>query len=342
VTQLFICTRFGLSIKDPAWIEHRLPLFASVTLPSLLRQEDQSFQWAIFVDADLDEDIRYALHQMIERFDGRAFIHSDTTHTSRNVLALAQARGAEDPNGRLLTARIDDDDAWSLDTVGEVRSRAAAWRKEGEGAGLCVSFERGLEWIMYDMLDVDALQEKGARVTRKAAVRPLVFPFHSMSIFVYAKASAGISAISAGHRHMGSFLGDKGYAVELVSGSEPRWLYCRHKQVQSTIQRARGEEIAVTLADLERDFGIDATRSSEYMTASGAYGYSLMKRTDVWLSKLDQELGAVRQKIADAAGDAGKVAELRQRESELERELANVSGNVVGDPGSAPIEFHES
>lgn len=332
MTQLFICTRFGLSIKDPAWFEHRLPLFASVTLPSLLRQEDQDFQWAIFVDPDLDDGVRRALEQMIEPFEGRAFLHSETKHTARNVIALAQERGAEDADGHLLTARIDDDDAWRLDTAGEVRSKASAWREDPEGAGLCLSFERGLEWIMYDMLDVDALQEKGARITRKAAVRPLVFPFHSMSIFVYAKASEGICAISAGHRHMGGFLGNKGYAVKLVSSSEPHWVYGRHKQVQSTIQRAREEEVAVTLADLERDFGIDAAQASEYMRASGSFGYSLMKRTDVWLSRLERELGVVRRQIANTAGDAGKLTQLKLRASELERELANVSGNVVGDP----------
>jgi Putative rhamnosyl transferase len=63
--QMLIGTHFGIGIRDREWFEHRLSLFSSVTAPSLLAQEDQSFHWALFVDSALPADIR-------ERLDARA------------------------------------------------------------------------------------------------------------------------------------------------------------------------------------------------------------------------------------------------------------------------------
>lgn len=329
---LLICTRFGLSIKDRAWFEHRLPLISSITLPSLLAQDDQEFRWALFVDPDLPPSISDSLEEMLAVFDGRAFLYP-RPYNSANFLALAGSHGGMDAGGYALTARIDDDDAWNVGTIGEVRSRATSWlRNPDDTQGLCLTFANGLEWIMYDMLDVDALQQKGVRITRNAAVRPFPFPFQSMSVFVCSKVDDGISAISAGHREMGTFLSAKGYRVDIIPNEEPMWLYSRHKQVQTSVQRARTEEVEVSLTELEREFGIDRTQTEQYIEAAGEYGYSVMKRTDFRLSNLSRELGGIRNQIKKTDADEPQMAELKKREAELAAKIAHMSANVVGDP----------
>jgi hypothetical protein len=327
-----VCTRFGLSIKDEAWFDHRIPLISAITVPSLLAQTDQEFHWALFTDPDLPPRTRVALEAMLKPFKGRAFLHSSSSYTSANVLALAQSRGLVDENGYVLTARIDDDDAWHSHTVSTVRQRSGEWLSGAQDTrGLCMTFEKGLEWIMYDMLDVDALQDKGVRIVRQAAVRPWPFPFMSMSVFVLARAVDGESAISAGHLKMGQHLGARGYTVEIVSAAQPMWLYCRHKQVQTSVQRAAADSVDMSLTDLAREFGIDESRTKAYLTSSQKYGYSIAKRTDFRLSNLERRLSVVRERINADPVDAERT-DLRREEARLVSEMTRMSQNVVGNP----------
>lgn len=331
---LLICTRFGLSIKDQAWFDHRIPLISAITLPSLLAQTDQEFHWALFTDSDLPTQTRVALEDMLQPFQGRAFVHSSSSYTSASVLALAQSRGLVDENGYVLTARIDDDDAWHSRTISTVRQRCGEWLTEPQDTrGLCITFENGLEWIMYDMLDVDALQDKGVQIVRKAAVRPWPFPFMSMSVFVLARAVSGESAISAGHLKMGQHLREQGYTVEIESTGQPMWLYCRHKQIQTSVQRATADSVDMSLADLAREFGIHEGRTNAYLTSRHDHGYSIAKRTDFQLSGLERRLSVVRERINAGPGD-GERADLRREEARLVSEMRRMSQNVVGNPMS--------
>lgn len=330
--QLFIGTRFGLSVRDPAWFDHRLPLFSSITVPSLLAQEDQGFQWAIFVDPGLPVGVRDALEEMLTPFGGRAFIHSADPFSSDRIMPLVQARGAVTADGCVLTGRIDDDDAWSIGTVGMVRERAMTWMEnQDETEGVCMTFERGLEWVMYDMIDIDQ-REQGYKVVREGAVRPLDFPFHSMSIFVCSKLTGGEVMISAPHLRMGDQMKERGLAVDVVQTDKPMWVYCRHKQVQSDTQRARTDQIDFSLSDLEREFGIDAGRTASYLASADEHGYAVMRRTDSLLIHLDNQLRKVRRQLENSPTSDPETAQLRQKEQELADELAGISENMVGDP----------
>lgn len=327
---MLVCTRFGIGVRDLAWFEHRLELFAAVTAPSLRAQEDQHFHWVLFVDSAVPATVRQRLHTILAPFEGRATLHTDPHAWASTVHSLGKQRDLLDADGYLLTGRIDDDDAWHVSTVGQVRERVKSWcRQRGGAAGLGLTFTNGLEWIMYDMLDIKTLQEKGDRITRGAAVRPFSLAFHSMSVFAYSRLSDEIAAISMPHSQSADFLTQSNFDLDVVSTERPMWLYCRHKHTVSGTQYSNADEVEKTLADLTREFGIDQTRTTKYLLNADSYGYLLPKDTDAERLEIAKDLAKVQLKIDSSALDDAQLAELEQERSKLTLQL---SKELIGDP----------
>lgn len=335
VPPLLITTPFGVGVKDLAWLNHRLVLTSSITAPSLLAQSDQSFRWILFADPDLPPGVRTALEQILDPFDGRAFIYSEGGYNTSSVLSLAQELGAV-ADDYMFTGRVDDDDAWSTHMVDIARSRAASWLQgRGDTPGLGFTYENGLEWIMYDMVDIDVWRSSGRMVKREATVRPYIYPFLGTSVFVLSTLGSGICAISAGHGNMGKLLERKGYDVETVSTEQPMWLYCRHKQADSSLQKADGDDADVKLADLVLEFGLDREQTARYLANAETYGYGLVKRIKRFRPGLERELEEVCRQIGDPMMGEARCAELEQRKAQLANEIAEMSEGVVGELAKA-------
>lgn len=329
---LMIGTIFGVGVRDRAWLEHRLTLAAAITVPSFLAQDDQDFFWAWFIDPQLDPEVRLSLERLLAPFGGRAFVHPVDGPNSLRLAELARERGATDAAGRVFTGRIDDDDAWSRRCVGMARDRVAAWtvpRRDTPGFGF--TFERGLEWVMYDMVDVDVLRRSGKRINREATVRPYTFPFLGTSVFALSSESASLSAFSRGHARMGEVLEEKGFDVDVVVTEKPMWLYCRHKQAESSLQKARSEGLEMTLSDLAREFGIDEARTARYLANADSYGYAVTKRIKRFRPRLERELAQVGQRLEDPATSEAQRAGLQRRRAELTSEVMSMSENVIGE-----------
>lgn len=328
---MLIATRFGLGINDPSWFDHRIVLLSSITAPSLLAQDDQNFEWAVFVDSGLPRDARNRLEMVLARFEGRAYMDTGGHHAA-NLLALAERRGLVSPDGHVFTGRIDDDDAWDRHTVSEVRRRLAAWRESGGSTrGFCMTFETGLVWIMYDMLDVHHFQREGGKVVRKASVRPYSYPFTSISGFVYARLSDGLTSISTGHPKLGEFLAEREFSVESIATDRPMWLYCRHKQTTSPIRRSvEIDSMNLTLADLREGFGIDDVRVRQYTANAYSYDYSRIGHWE-YRSKLRTELKAAVKRFADPMVSESEVVALKEEHARLSEELKALSENVMSD-----------
>jgi glycosyltransferase involved in cell wall biosynthesis len=334
---LLITTPFGVGVKDRAWLDHRLDLTSSITAPSLLAQSDQSFRWILFADPDLAPDVRTSLEEILAPFDGRAFIHSEGGYNTASVFAVAQELGAGAADGYVLTGRVDDDDAWSTHVVEMARSRVASWiRRRSDAPGLGFTYENGFEWIMYDMVDVDVLQSKGRMVKREATVRPYTYPFLGTSVFVLSRLDSRVCAISAGHGNMGKLLESKGYDVDVVSTEQPMWLYCRHKQADSSLQKADGKDMDVSLAELVSEFGLDEERTACYLANAEAYGYGLTKRIKRFRPGLEKELRDVCGQIGDPLTSEARGADLEQRKVQLAAEIARMSESVVGELERVP------
>ncbi len=330
--KLLVGTVFGIRITDRAWLEHRLLLFSAVTAPSLLAQEDQGFEWAIFVGPGMAADVCEALEEILAPFDGRAFVVPRAFGAAAALPALAAERGLAGAGGYVLTGRIDDDDAWSRSTVGTVRERTAVWMARRDGtSGFGLTFEDGLAWTMYDMLDIDRLERDGRRVIRPASIRPFKHAFTSMSVFVCAQPDQP-GAVSGQHSLASEAMESMGFAVESIATDRPMWLYCRHKQAGDPIHKTNADEVEMSVADLAVEFGLDEARTNRYVETAGEHGYVMVPRVGRRLFRLFHELKEVERQIEKSASGAAALGELTSRRAALKDEMARVSANVVGDP----------
>lgn len=328
--KLLIATRLGLGIRDPAWFAHRLAVMSAITAPSLLAQDDQEYEWGIFVGPDCPDSAFQSLEGIVEPFMGRAFIDSNG-HSSENLLRIAANRGLVQPSGHLFTGRIDDDDAWARETVRTARNRLSSWLEQGNpAAGLGLTFDKGLVWVMYDMLDVKHLQLEGDETLRRASLRPYTHPFTGISGFVCSHISDGMSAISAGHQEVPERLYENGFEINVVSTPDPMWLYCRHKQTDSTVERAaKSEKLDIDLEFLGNRFGINVSQAASYISGEQGYGYSIGKGLAPKRGELRVAIRETRRKMSDGGLSAVEVDALRERATQLESEYAQLGEDLI-------------
>jgi hypothetical protein len=329
---LLVATRFGLGIRDQRWFDHRLQLIEAVTAPSLASQTRQDFTWAVFVDPDLKRSIRAELERIIAPA-GHPVVVDTAPYNAKSVLGLAKKLKLP-RHGYGLTARIDDDDAWRRDTVEKVSGIATTWLQrhhEERRPGAAITFAHGLEWIMYDAIDIDKMVQH-QHVVRPQSLRPYTNPFHSMSVFVLANLTTRIAATSGKHSEMASTLSQQGFDI-LVQEDPDMWLYVRHKQVVSSLQKARGSSQAIDVSQLEQHFGINGNLVATYIANANEHGYAVEKRT-VWRrTDLTRKLRQVDKRLAESNLPSAEQAELSRQRDDLLEELARISENLIAPIG---------
>ena len=240
--------------------------------------------------------------------------------------------------GNLLVGRIDDDDAWALHTVEEVRARVACWRRGGPNtSGYGLSFATGLAWQMYDMVDLDRLEIERDKIVLKAAIRGYSHPFTSISGYTYAKAPEALAAVVTGHARVEALMRENGYTVDVVWG-DPMWLYCRHKQTDSPVVRGEGPKLDLSVADLEASFGIDPVLVKQYIAAQDQYGYVRSLRMQGLRAEVLRELKAINVTLASENGGAREDDQLLNRRATLLARLEDLSANAISSPTEDPGE----
>lgn len=120
----YILTRFNTGLYSPRarlrmspdrWMEHRLRLFATITLPSIAGQTCQNFTWLVLLDRQTPD--RY-----IRTLESSGYPNLQIIYPTEDRLPWLQglAPGRYD----LITTRIDNDDAFHRDAV---KTLQAAW-----------------------------------------------------------------------------------------------------------------------------------------------------------------------------------------------------------------------
>ncbi len=142
-----ILTRFNVRVdaawsragSDPAWLEHRFGLFDRYCLPSVAGQTEKGFRWLIFFDTQTPEPFR----SRAEALGAEPFIRPVFIERFDPALVDAAVRSAIEPGSeRLVTTRLDNDDALSLDHVARVRGHVG-----GQDLAF-INFDRG--YILRD------------------------------------------------------------------------------------------------------------------------------------------------------------------------------------------------
>jgi FkbM family methyltransferase len=273
-TDVFVLTRFGIGVTDEDWLATRLRLFEAITLPSLRAQTDQRFHWLIFVGPEAQAWVVSRLQELCRPLGERlVLIRSILRPQEIRRAVLEHRRGAY-----MISALIDDDDAWHVRTVEWARETSIRLRGEGLSK-FGFTFRAGYEWLISDLVDVDRLVASGKKVIRQSAVYHYVRPFLGTSCFTFSRHEDCFEKIGGLHASVGQNLLELGFASRVLDAPEPAWLYVRHHQADSSIHKASSEARAeASLADLVRTFGVDEQLVRAYQAESGSMRYAA-KRT---------------------------------------------------------------
>jgi len=133
----YILTRFNAGLYSPQtrldispehWMEHRLRLFTTITLPSIAGQSCQDFTWLVLMDPQTPE--RY-----IQTLESSGYANMKLLYPTDGQSPWQQgfAPGRYD----LITTRIDNDDAFHRDAV---KTLQTAWHAQHA--------EREKPWVM--------------------------------------------------------------------------------------------------------------------------------------------------------------------------------------------------
>lgn len=128
--QHFVLTRFNIASpgreapirNSPGWLARRFDLFETYCLPSMAAQQSGVFRWLIYFDENTPPEFRarIAAAQQIVPFDA---IFVGPFHAS--LAAQDVAERLTSTEGRVVTTRLDNDDAIANDFLAVVRQKAA-------------------------------------------------------------------------------------------------------------------------------------------------------------------------------------------------------------------------
>jgi len=132
------------TLYDPARLERRFALFEALTLPALMTQTDPDFTLVLLIGEDFPEAFRNRLARMIAPLqDARIVALPPYNNYKATKLAIEEVR--QPAATHLITVRLDDDDAFSRDTIAmqkQLCPRVAALGPADAPAMVC--FNNGL------------------------------------------------------------------------------------------------------------------------------------------------------------------------------------------------------
>lgn len=124
----YLITAFNVGIYDPAsklyhcadkWTEHRIKLFATFTLPSVMGQSCQNFTWLVFADKRTPQDYK----NMLENIDCDnmriSYLNAPAPHN--DIISNAVLDNIQPGDYDLITTELDSDDALHIDTIKQIQ-----------------------------------------------------------------------------------------------------------------------------------------------------------------------------------------------------------------------------
>jgi Putative rhamnosyl transferase len=281
----FVIIRLGLGNYHEPWYNSRLGLFEAVTYPSLRAQTNHNFTALVVVDRQIPGPALARLRDIIAGASNFHVVPIDLTSLrhvrhgcwdfvwDRCQECLLEQSVVTDPFEYVVTSILDDDDGWhrqTIETVGRqfepelqrlIDIEPKGLTNYRHTRGMVLTFPRGMKWFAHT--DV---------------VQPFEYEFLGTSIFVLARFSSGISALSSRHPAWPAMAHIAVFEVKKVYQDRPMWVYVRHDQAEMNWQDPT-EEGAQQPADggihgavgdpgcaaaLRSEFGIDFDKMSNW------------------------------------------------------------------------------
>jgi hypothetical protein len=278
VLRHFVVIRLGLGVYNPIWYESRLALFEAITCPSLRAQTDQAFIALIVVDQQIPRPALSRLRDIIASAPNLHIVELDLInlrqvhHGSWDFVwdhcqdYIIEQDLLSDPFEYIITSILDDDDAWHRRTVELIHNQMApelprliaeessSLTNYRHTRGLVLTFPRGLKWFVHT--DV---------------VQAFHYEFLGISVFVLARFSSGVSAMSSRHPAWPAMAQVAVFDVKRLEHDQPMWVYVRHDQAETLWQDPTAKQPlqatdrgivgqvgdSVSLQTLRAEFGID-------------------------------------------------------------------------------------
>jgi Putative rhamnosyl transferase len=269
----FVITRIGLGIYDEDRLNKMIDLFAVVTLPSIKRQTRQEFVWLIVVDAACPVACKNKILSLIAGNKNYHCMPIDLTNVIYVRLAcfdwvwdrcqafILENQLINSSEEYVITSIIDADDAWNRETTATVdrlvvnKMPEVFEKKDSRGTwlrhsvGLTITFPDGYVWFIS---------------ARK--FWPLKNEFRSMSVFVVARFSSGISACSCRHTQWRKYSEILEFEILSPPSKEPMWVYSRHDETVESWNARQGMQMPTSFDNrLENMFGIEYKRVEKWL-----------------------------------------------------------------------------
>lgn len=159
-TAQFLLTRFNPAVSfasedigiDAAWLSHRFELFEKLCLPSVASQCERNYHWMLMVS---DRTPRTFLERLM---DDLALVPSPSTvllvkEYSPQFFHAAILRRLERTADRVVSTRLDNDDAIACDYLAAVREEAEHLPKHGN---FVINFRQGCQVAHHGIFPHDA------------------------------------------------------------------------------------------------------------------------------------------------------------------------------------------
>lgn len=260
----FVVTRLGLAVYSERVLDQLIDIFDLVTLPSMLRQTTKDFTWLIVVDSKMPQASRERIARLLDSAPGAHLLEIDVTaltHVRQGCFDwvwdkcqdfILNAGLIDHPGEYIITSVLDADDAWHVDTLRLVqkfmRERLAhvcsdlvdrgTWLHHTQG--IAATFKHGYKWFIATNT-WEHIEQR----------------FMSMSVFVAARFSSGISACSSRHMGWEHYCKVVGFSEHVLEQDNPMWIWVRHNRATQPWTVAAVSLDATSGSELGRNFGID-------------------------------------------------------------------------------------
>lgn len=214
------------------WLERRLDIFETFTLPSLTSQSCQDFTWILLVSADLPLVIFSKLKTMVKPYANIyilavrvADLHDQAEYQEVFSDFIQQHKFKYD---FLLSSRIDGDDAWHKNYVAKIQQEALAWSakytKWSNSAGVIFNFPYGQICYPFEIRGKEGI----GNWRRK---------FFSQSVDVLSVKKLHETLYKFPHSKTAQFAKANNYLCHYIKTKHPMWLYVQHVQNDGLLRK---------------------------------------------------------------------------------------------------------
>lgn len=214
------------------WLERRLLIFSTFTLPSLIHQNSQNFHWILLVSNQLPKTTLNLLSKLIAPYSNFHIIkvavkdlhdQPEYEHAFKQFIYDNKLEYEF-----LLHSRIDGDDAWNINYIREVQAKAQQWitnyPKWQHLSGLIFNFPYGQ--VCYPIT-----------IRNKRGVGNWKRKFFSQSVDVLTYKGHLDTFYKFPHSKTRQFAKQNNFRCIYLRSKEPMWLYVQHTQNDGLLRK---------------------------------------------------------------------------------------------------------